>query len=317
MKLSQLLKISALSLTLLSIVNSAAKASSLDDYLSTKSNVINTCLTNAMGVDSDKSVGADTRIEDASLDKISTCLSPAIQQMQSGIEIEAKFENAAFSNYATISGEFTFAPTAIEDGVVSAEELNNFRALISPNTSRSIFDGDAGKFDLEARSCSLRGLDSFSYTPDANYVALLKVGALSVAANEVATRNKADTEAAALTGTLATLQAQLAGADSSLKLSLNCESRDVEVAVVDGLASATIDQYDRYRLSGSFNIPEGYSLPRYSSRLNFSASDRTETITVNGQTLKIKTERRNDNLQISYQGLPLVVGNERVRRSST
>lgn len=320
MRFTQLTKIGGLSLTILLTLGNAVSASSTEDSVRTELSLINACLTKATETEGFVKAVGRTEGEEISPEEIDTCLNPFLESVSDQLKITMSLKNVNFRNQVKVTGSFTFPPSAIEDGVIHKEELSSFQSVITPNNSSTIFDDVAKDFDLSAVSCSLSGINSFSYTPSAHYTSFIKVDSVLEFAQDSESRGQVDASTEALIDNLTSLQAQLLSVDESLfSIEFDCKSQALEVAIADGLADITVVHNGNsasYAVTGSYyNIPSGYSFPRYSSEPAFSFYNRTIMLTINEETLKIIANRTSDRVETSYQQLPLVIDIEALEKS--
>lgn len=290
----------------------AATWNEVSNSLKQNANEINACLTKAIEDLKNKNPAGISEFQSLSaekLDKTEACFHPIFRDLLDRYQVELTFGNALFTQEIRLSGKFTFELTALNnDDVVTKDEIK--------------------LFNLTTGSCSIDNLSEFSYIVGQKPKTLLRLKYASSVVNEVLNQDATNSTIASLQKSLESLTSEgfwfielrqkllrqnnlVSGfssypntnigfnfpldayllSSSSPKLKIKCGSENLQLSVVDGLADGT---FIRKKESSS-------------SGFGFQLSSGTSKITVNGQTLIIKTKQQNNQIQTTYQGLPLVV----------
>jgi hypothetical protein len=163
MRLTQWMRASGLSFTLLLSCGSAVFASSTTDYLQTDADTTNTCLLRTIQGDNADAAETNGQLGSDAQAGIGSCLDAALSQVTEDIEITAAFDNPTFTNYVSLTGSFAFDLRSLEDGLLSHEDLTSFDSLMAPNENSLLFSS-LQSLEPPSESCSLSGLKDFSYS---------------------------------------------------------------------------------------------------------------------------------------------------------
>ena len=253
------------------------------------------------------------------------CFASALQDYLVDTKVELNFQNTTFKNKVTISGKLTIRPAALQDNLITGNELTSFSLNqdlcgIShlKNFSYQLLPKAKRNFDLQYISSLLDRIiqqnpengelialqDSFQSLTNKNATTIMAEQLRQNAENSAQraarrfaelSNNQSQRENPSpqldsiSTSYIESLQ------DSSPQLQLECESENSKLIVDNAIAEMTIIQ--RHTNSNSSSFPVSFG-------------SNTQTITVNGQQLTIKTKQNNNRTQTIYQGLPLSVSGE-------
>lgn len=309
---TQLTKISGLSLTILLALANSTFARPIADFQSAEFDLAYACLLKEMDAKEPGEADIQTQVTDIQSQKIDACISVFSDPYRDESKVTVNFENMAFSDQVKMAGSFAFSPSAVEDGVVDGAELVSFHADISPGQSNFLLSED---IDFAESNCHLSSMKNFSYEPSENYDSLIKLRAFLKVARDIANQRQDDVSIKSLVTKLDALEAQLLVIDESpSQLEFGCKSQASEIAVAGGLADIAVvhnrTSASPKLTSSSYEIPGDYRLPSYSSAssgISFRFSNRTVALTTNDGTLRMALNRKNDRVETSYQQLPFVL----------
>lgn len=310
----------------LSSYSHAATWSEVSYNLSQNATAINACLTTETSEYQSRNPatsleGQEMAVE--ALENANACLEPIFQSLLDDVEINFRFRNPSFRNEIAIEGEFS----------VDLENLLQ---------SSSISSNFLNKFTINNTECDLSNLNPFSYETKPSSLELLKLEYAITIIDKVLKQNPSNESISLLRSSLdeltsnsqelsrmasqldaiaANAQQRLAqqllgfeipsqvssstspllssysASDSSPQLNFICQfdAGSFSVTTENGITDVLLVQQGNSNRNGF-----GFSFSRGNSTISYRLGSST-------QSLEIKTRRRNNRVETTYQGLSFIV----------
>lgn len=292
-------------------IASSATASPLENILNSEAAAVNRCLTTA--IENSDNLGSLIASEESAVLPVSRCLDSIFFELPESMKLYMGFRNTAMSHMVTISGALKITPSAIQDALISKDELAGLKISVTPERSSMLSRNIPENFPIETEACYLaEGLEDFSYPLSAASLNKVKVEALSTATNLLIEQETANPSVHNLQATLNILKERTPSTVNDFsELTLSCVREGVSISIVDGKAATTYTQQSSVpntnrritTSSSSSNNSFGYSITVGGNRNRESRT--SQSLTINGQSISVDIAYRNNQLEASYEWLPL------------
>jgi hypothetical protein len=284
---------------------------------------INSCLTSTLEEYNNKQpeTPADgLAMIDQKIAKTHHCLNPMFQDYLNDTQIKLNFKNTTFTDKVSINGEFTVILSSLkENSLITKNEITSFKLnnniCESPNLevfSYQIPEKAKRNFELQyALTIIAKLVDNDpnnqqiislqnsleSFTKQGNTFAEFEMILEEVKKIDKINEERAETGEPLIPLPSFSSNSYIDLEDNLPQLHLECTSEKGNLSVNNGVSEITFIEKRESQSSGMI----------------FSSSSNTQTITIDGQTLTIKTTKNNNSIKTTYKGLPLsVFGNVNV-----